>query len=95
MIIINGPISKLGIPSPLAPPQPDPTLQPNDQVQCPEGIQCVPFIQCPAHVRMQSEQLPSFCKLEDNTRGLCCTTGYNHSGKNENSINLKLILTVP
>lgn len=49
---------------------------------CPGAIKCVPPIQCPAHIQMVEGSKPQPCELPDgSSHGLCCTTGYNHSGE--------------
>lgn len=50
---------------------------------CVDGSECVNFVSCPAHVRLTAKR---YCELIGGSKGICCKTGQNHSGKTLRSI---------
>lgn len=54
---------------------------------CNEGIECVPHIQCPAHVYESVKK----CTTGLGNKGVCCTTGQNHTSKYKSSV-LRIVL---
>lgn len=53
------------------------SVQPHRDV-CSDISFCVPPVQCPAHVRDDSKK---YCSVIGGRRGICCTSGQNHTGK--------------
>lgn len=43
---------------------------------CKEAAVCVPHVQCPAHIRQDTK---NFCTTKIGRKGVCCSTGGNHT----------------